>query len=325
MRIIIDTDPAMGSKGGDPEDSFAIMLALNSPEVTVEGVTVVQGNVPVSHGYPNARYLMELMGRTDVPVLSGVELPLNLDRKTQVDWLGRRGQLPSIVPARAPEPGEPSAVDFIIETVRENPGEITLVTIGPLTNIAAALQREPALASDAARIVSMAGAAVVPGNITPAAEFNVWADPEAAAIVFESGIPITMVGLDVCHETHLRLETMERVGQGGSDLARFAAEAVTPWMEFRAKTGGEADLHLYDSLAVAAAFRPDFLTCEESYVAIETEGRLTQGETVAHLGLLLKLAQARGREPNAQVALAVDAAGFEAFFEERVIEPMLGS
>jgi inosine-uridine nucleoside N-ribohydrolase len=321
LRIIIDTDPAMGSKGGDPEDGFAILLALHSPEVEVVGVTVVQGNVPVDHGYPNALHLMELVGRRDVPVLAGVESPMSPARKRQIEWLGRRGELPRLVPRRKPSAGDPHAVDFLIQTVLENPGEITLVTIGPLTNVGTALTRAPEIAAKVAGIVAMAGAATVPGNVTPSAEFNVWADPEAADVVFRAGMPLTMVGLDVCEQTHLRLETIERVALGESALARFVAESVTPWMEFRQRTGGDADLHLYDSLAVATAFRPDFVRVEDSWVAIETQGRLTQGETVAHRGILLTASR---REPNARVALDVDAEAFEAFFSERVIDRVVG-
>jgi inosine-uridine nucleoside N-ribohydrolase len=320
MRIILDTDPAMGSKGGDPEDSFALLLALNSPEVEVVGVSVVQGNVPVDHGYSNALHLMELVGRQDVPVVAGVESPMSSSRSKQIEWLGRRGELPRLVPRREPAPGDPSAVDFMIQTVLENPGEITLVTIGPLSNVATALVRAPEMAEKVAGLVAMAGAATVPGNVTPAAEFNVWADPEAADIVFRAGMPLTMVGLDVCEQTHLALEAIQRVGQGQSPLARFVAEAVTPWMEFRQRTSGEADLHLYDSLAVGAAFRPEFLRLEDGCVAIETQGRLTQGETVTYRGLLLQVSR---REPNARVALDVDAEGFEAFFCERVIDPIV--
>ena len=322
VRVIIDTDPAMGSKGGDPEDSFAILLALNSPEVEVIGVTVVQGNVPVDHGYPNAVHLLELVGCRDVPVLAGVELPMNPSRKKQIEGLERRREMPRLVPRREPAPGDPHAVDFLIQSVLDSPGEITLVTIGPLTNVGTALMRAPEIAGKVAGLVAMAGAATVPGNVTPSAEFNVWADPEAADIVFRAGLPLTMVGLDVCEQTHLRFATIERVARGESELARFVAEAVTPWMEFRQRVGGEADLHLYDSLAVATAFRPDFVRVEDCRVAIETEGRLTQGETVTLRGRLLQTSR---HEANARVALDVDAEGFEAFFCERVIDPIVGS
>jgi purine nucleosidase len=322
MRIIIDTDPAMGSAGGDPEDSFAILLALGSPELTVEGLTIVQGNVPVDHGYANACHLLKLLGRRDLPVCAGRAHPLNPERKAQIAWLEQRGKLERLVPALAPGPGEPSAVDFLRAKLNESPGEITLVTIGPLTNLAEALAADPGLAATIPHIVMMGGAANVPGNITPAAEFNIWGDPEAAAQVFESGIPITMVGLDVCEQTHLRQETVEALASGGAELARFVAQAVRPWLALRQAIYGSSDLHLYDSLAVAVSFLPALVETQEAFVVVETEGTHTAGETVAHLNPLLR-AGLTGREPNAKVALEVEAARFEALFTKRVIEPLL--
>jgi purine nucleosidase len=215
----------MGSAGGDPEDSFAILLALHSPELVVEGLTVVQGNVPVDHGYANAVHLLELLGRSDVPVCSGVDRPQGPGRGAQLAWLAQRGNLERLVPACAPPAGDPHAVDFLIQTVRENPDEITLVTIGPLSNVAAALEREPDLARSLPQLVMMAGAANVPGNITPAAEFNVWADPEAASRVFESGVPITMVGLDVCEQPR---RCSRGSTSGGASSARATCTSTTP-------------------------------------------------------------------------------------------------
>jgi inosine-uridine nucleoside N-ribohydrolase len=319
VRIVIDTDPAMGSKGGDPEDGFAIMLALNSPELSVEGITIVQGNVPVSHGYPNAVHLLRLMERSEVPVRAGPAQPMGPGRSRQRSSLERRGEAESLVPPAAPEPGDPGAVEFLIQTVLESPGEITLVTIGPLTNVAMAILCEQSFAGAVAGIVSMAGAATVPGNVTPCAEFNVWADPEAADVVFSAGMPMTMVGLDVCEQTHLREETVAPLAEAGGGLGRFVAASVAPWMDLRRRTSGSADLHLYDSLAVAAAFRPDFVECEDAHVAIELEGRLSQGETVTYRDLLLRLSR---REANARVALRVDSSAFESFFEQRVIAPI---
>jgi purine nucleosidase len=324
MRIILDTDPAMGSAGGDPEDGFAILLALHSPELRVEGVTVVQGNVPVEHGYANAVHLLDGLGRQDVPVYAGVERPLDPRRRLQRAWLEQRGRLERLVPSVAPTAGHPHAVDFLIQTVLENPGEIVLVTIGPLSNVARALARESSLAGKIPRIVMMAGAATVPGNITPAAEFNVWADPEAAQQVFESGVPITMVGLDVCEQTRLGEDTVERLEAASSELARFVARSVRPWIELRRNVFGVDDLHLYDSLAVAAAFRPELVRTREAFVAIETEGTHTAGATVSYLNPLLRAALTR-REPNADVALEVESAAFEALFAERVIEPLAAS
>ena len=130
---------------------------------------------------------------------------------------------------------------------------------------------------------------------------------------------MTMVGLDVCEQTHLREETVAPLAEAGSGLGRFVAASVAPWMDLRRRTSGSADLHLYDSLAVAAAFRPDFVECEDAHVAIELEGRLSQGETVTYRDLLLRLSR---REANARVALRVDSSAFESFFEQRVIAPI---
>jgi inosine-uridine nucleoside N-ribohydrolase len=324
VRIIIDTDPAMGSVGGDPEDCLAIMLALNSPEVTVEGLTIVQGNVPVEKGYSNAIHLLELLGRSEPPVFAGLARPINPARRAQIDGLERRTSLEQIAPMVDPPAGHPHAVDFLVETILDHPGEITLVTIGPLSNVAVALLREPSLASKLAGLVVMGGSATVPGNVTPAAEFNIWADPEAAAVVFQSGARVTMVGLDVCERTHLEEATVRSLEGGSSKLARFVARAVLPWIEIRRRVFDSDDLHLYDSLAVAAAFRRDLVDTVEAYVAVETEGRHTAGATVTHLNPILRRAVAR-REPNADVALEVDAAAFGELFESRVIAPMLAN
>jgi inosine-uridine nucleoside N-ribohydrolase len=320
-RIIIDTDPAMGSAGGDPEDGFAILLALHSPELLVEGLTVVQGNVPVDHGYANAIHLLERLGRRDVPVCSGMAQPLDPGRRAQRAWLEQRGTLERLVPPVTPAAGDPHAVDFLIQTVRENPDAITLVTIGPLSNVAAALEREPCLARTIPRLILMGGAANVPGNITPAAEFNLWADPEAACRVFESGIPISMVGLDVCEQTHLDEDVVRQLAAAPSELARFVARAVQPWIELRRNVFAASDLHLYDSLAVAVAFRPDLVRTREAFVAVETAGSHTAGATVAYLNPILRAAWTQ-REPNAEVALEVKGAEFEALFGERVIAPL---
>ena len=312
----------MGSAGGDPEDSFAILLALHSPELEVAGLTVVQGNVPVDHGYANAVHLLALLGRRDVPVCAGLARPLDAGRRAQLEWLESRGRLERLVPQVAPAAGDPDAVEFLVQSVLESPGEIALVTIGPLSNVASALRREPGLAEKIPRIVMMGGAATVPGNITPAAEFNLWADPEAAAIVFESGVPITMVGLDVCEQTHLHEQAVRRLEAAPSELARFVARAVAPWIALRRAVYGASDLHLYDSLAVAVAFRPGLVRTQEAYVEVETEGTHTAGATVAHLNPVLRAAFAR-REPNADVALELEADAFEALFAERVLEPLL--
>ena len=321
MRIIIDTDPAMGSLGGDPEDSFAILLALNSPEVSVEGLTIVQGNVPAEHGYANARHLLTLLGREDVPVFRGALEPIDSRRTDQRAWLAQRGSLQRIAPSVNPPPGDTNAVDFIIETILANPGEITLVAIGPLSNVALALRREPAIARKAAGFVAMGGNATVPGNITPLAEFNFWADPEAAAAVFESGLRVTMVGLDVCEQTHLPEERVVALQASPHELAKFVGDSVAPFIDLRRTFLDSPDLHLYDSLAVAVAFRPDLVDTVAAYVAVETQGRRTQGATIAYLNPITRLWETS--DPNTDVALKVRASDFEQLFDERVIAPLL--
>ncbi|MEM9404410.1 MAG: nucleoside hydrolase [Acidobacteriota bacterium] len=318
MRLIIDTDPAMGTIGGDPEDCFAVLLALNSPGVTVEGITVVQGNVPAEKGYSNVKHLLELVGRTDVPVRRGLVRPLSQDRPIQVGFLERRYAMSQLTEMIEPPDDEAGAVDFLVEKVQQNPGEITIVTIGPCTNLAKALQTAPDLAGKVRGIVMMGGTAAVAGNISPAAEFNFWQDPEAADIVFRSGAPLTMVGLDVCHQTELHPRQVEDVA-GESELGRFVLEATKPW--FRVMGGGTGDgaLHLYDSLAMAVAIDPTLVALEDSFVEIETSDGPAQGMSVSHHVPFQRILF-RHQETNAKVALEVDVERFYAVFQERVLD-----
>jgi len=316
-QIIIDTDPAMGSKGGDPEDCFAIMLALNSPELDVMGVTTVQGNVPVDRGYSNASYLLEAMGR-DVPLHSGPPNCLREGRSAERAMLGQRDNMEQITPMLNPADNPVSAAEFIDRTCSTAPGEIELVTIGPLTNVAIALEQNPQLAQAIPRITMMAGAARVPGNITPVAEFNVWADPDAAAVVMRSGIPLVMVPLDVCHQTRMDRSTLAAIGESAHPLAQFVHEAVAPWINARAGFDGDASFHLYDSLAMAVAFAPEIVGCKPAYVVVETEGRHTSGQTVCEFGDSL-IGRLRNQPVNAEVALTVDVSAFNTLFAERVI------
>lgn len=318
QKIIIDTDPAMGSKGGDPEDCFALMLALNSPEVEVVGITTVQGNVPVERGYSNAAYLLDALDK-DIPLHAGPPHTFTPERSDQRKMLSNRDDLEQITPLLDPAQLKVSAAEFITRTCLDAPGEIALVTIGPLTNLALALQAEPRLASAISGITMMAGAARIPGNITPAAEFNVWADPEAAEFVFRAGIPQQMIPLDVCHQTRMGQEELMRIGENSHPFCQFVQEAVAPWLHVRTEFNQGEGFHLYDSLAMAAAFIPGIVDYQPAYVVVETEGRYTAGETVCEfnesiMGRILKT------EPNTQVALGVDVEGFNRLFNERVIE-----
>lgn len=319
MRIIIDTDPAMGTLGGDPEDCFAIMLALESPGVIVEGITIVQGNVPAEKGYANARHLLILLDRQDVPLFRGCLRPMNGKRRTQIDFLERRYRMGQITEMIGPPADEPDAVSFMIEKVLANPGEITLVTIGPLTNVATAIQTSPEFSRDLQGVVMMGGTAACSGNISPAAEFNYWQDPEAADIVFRSGAPLTMVGLDVCHRTHLHVRQVEECAAEGSHLGQFVLEATRPWFRIMARGNGDESLHLYDSLAMAVAIDPSLVTLEDSYVEIETGDGPAQGMSVSYHKPFQRTIFGKP-ETNARVALDVDTERFDAIFQARVLD-----
>jgi len=319
ISILIDTDPAMGTLGlgsEDPEDGFAIMLALASPEVDVKAITTVQGNVPVAHGYSNARHLTNLLGRPDIPVAPGSAQPMLPPREPFALPLSRSEPIqlsPLLDVQEAPE----DAVDLIARTVMEASDPVTIVTIASLTNVALALLKEPRIAQRARRLVMMGGAVAVPGNITPAAEANIWVDPEAASIVFNSGIPITVVGLDVCHQTLLRLDQLDEI-DASTKLGAFAREATRPWFQKAADFGISGGMHLYDTLAVAVGFRPELVRTAPAWVHVETHGTYTYGQTVAYLTPLHKLWV--GEKTNCDVCLElVDGPGFSRLFDERVL------
>ena len=311
----------MGTLGGDPEDSFAIMLALNSPGVTVEGITTVQGNVPAEKGFANTRHLLGLLGREDVPLKRGALRPLNEKRVTQVKWLEQRHAAPQITELHEPEGADADAVAFLVEQVLSNPGEITLVTIGPLTNVATAMQRAPEFAASVRNNVMMGGTAECAGNISPAAEFNYWQDPEAADIVFRSGADLTMVGLDVCHQTHLYPEQVEECAGSGTDLGNFVKDATAPWFQVMAAGTGSNALHLYDSLAVAVAMDPGLVVLEDSYVELELGMGPAQGMSVSYHKPFQRVIFNQP-QTNARVALDVREEKFAALFRERVLTPI---
>ena len=323
MRLIIDTDLGMGTVGSDPEDGMAILYALNAPDVRVDGLTLVQGNVPIAHSWPNAHHLLTLVGCPDLPVHAGAVLPRNPNRRRlQTAWLDQRAAVPQTVPAVAAPVGPPggSAAAFICRTVLGAPGKVTVAAIGPLTNIAAAIEAEPEVATAMASLVIMGGTVAVPGNVTPAAEFNIWMDPEAADIVFRSGAPITMVGLDVCHRTSFDRDRAARLRRNGSPLAGFVADAAESWIDVREQLFPEHEaLHLYDTLAVAAAIEPDLLETHGALVDVETSDGPAQGMTVTYRNDILR-EFLTGRGPNAAVAVDVDNTRFAQHFDARVAD-----
>ena len=318
-KIIIDTDPAMGTKGGDPEDCFAIMLAMNSPELEILGITTVQGNVPVERGYSNAKYLVTELSK-DIPVHTGRPGTYDKDRNEKRKWLSQRQEMEQINPLLDISEDSKGAPKFIVETAEKYSGDVELVTIGPLTNIAQALDIEPDLSKYISRITMMAGAATVQGNVTPAAEFNVWADPESAGKVFNSSIPVRMVRLDVCHKTRFGREDLNRIGTNDHPFCKFVQEAVDPWLKINPNQAiVDQGLHLYDSLAVALCFMPELAEYKNAFVSIETKGEYTDGETVCEFNESI-MGQIFKPKPNSEVALDIDVEAFNKIFKERVID-----
>ncbi len=306
-KIIIDTDPGQ-------DDAVAILLALASPsELDVLGITAVAGNVPLSLTAKNARIVCELAGRPDALVFSGCDAPLKRKLVTAEHVHGKTGldgpQLPTPKMPLQPE----HAVDFIIDTLRDHPaGTVTLCPLGPLTNIATAFSRAPDIIARVQEIVLMGGAYFEVGNITPAAEFNIYVDPEAAEIVFKSGAPITVMPLDV---THKALTTAPRV-QAFRDMGTEAGRMVAEWTDFferfdKEKYGSDG-APLHDPCVIAWLLQPGLFSGRQINVEIETTSDLTLGMTVADWWGVT------GRAPNAMFIGDVDADGFFALLTDRI-------
>lgn len=273
-RVIIDTDPGT-------DDAFALLLAMRSPELKIEGITPVSGNVPLELTLPNALRMVEIAGRTDIPVAAGAKVPLVRRLVTAEYAHGNNGLAGTVFPEPKIKPVAEPATELIRRVVRAHPGEVTLITLGPLTNIAAALLADDQLAGMIKGLVMMGGS-LSGGNITPSAEFNVYVDPEAARVVFQSGIPVTMVGLDVTRKTALTWEHVRALESSSDPVAQAAAKIARNTVEMDEKAGYAVAQKMHDSLAVAAFLDPSLLKFEKFYVDIETTGELTAGETLGY-------------------------------------------
>jgi purine nucleosidase len=275
-KIIIDTDPGQ-------DDAVAILLALASPEeVEVLGITAVAGNVPLALTQKNARIVCELAGRRDIPVFAGCDRPLAHSLVTAEHVHGKTGLDGIALPEPTMPLQEAHAVEFLIETLRRAPAEtVTLCPLGPLTNIATAFTRAPDIVGRVAEIVLMGGAYFEVGNITPAAEFNIYVDPEAADIVFKSGVPLTVMPLDVTHKV---LTTRPRI-EAIRGLDTEVGHAVAAWTDFFERFDmakyGQDGAPLHDPCVPAYLIRPELFTGRRINVEIETVSTLTRGMTVA--------------------------------------------
>lgn len=317
-RVIIDTDPGI-------DDALALFLALRSPELKVEAITTVAGNVPIERCTRNVFLLLELLNVEPRPLVArGAARPLERELYPALEVQGEDGlgglsryRKPDGLP-RYPEPRESvapiGAGDLILELVDRSPGEITLITLGPLTNIAQALLRDRESMAKVQRVVSMGGAVGVPGNISATAEFNIATDPEAARIVFGSGLPLTLIPLDVTERVRLSGDALRTWVEPLADPpAQFLLDSTAHLIAFSEKWEGFAGIFLHDPLAVGVVIDPDLVRTQPLYVQVETRGEITAGMTVADR----RPFRAAGRS-NIEVALEVDADRFLSLFMERL-------
>ena len=298
IPVLIDCDPGH-------DDAIALLLALASPELDLLGVTTVHGNQTLDKTTDNALRVLELVGRTDIQVARGADRPLIREPHVAAHVHGESGLDGPELPAATAEPVAQHAVEFIAERIV--PGTV-LVPTGPLTNIALYLAEHGT--ENIERIVLMGGA-IAEGNMTPAAEFNIWADPEAAQRVFHAGVPVTMIGLDVTHQALLTPALAERFRAAGR-VGTFVAELVEFFKQYHARTYGWDGAPIHDALALAQAFRPDLVRTQHLNVEVETESELCRGRTVVDLW------RRTDRPANADVGVDVDADGFFELLLERI-------
>jgi inosine-uridine nucleoside N-ribohydrolase len=301
-QIILDTDPGH-------DDAIALLLALASPELEVLGVTTVSGNQTLEKTTANALKILEFVERTDLPVHVGAARPLVREQWAAAYVHGESGLDGPDLPYPKTEPREGHAVDFIAAQAEEHDG-VVLVPVGPLTNIGLLLAKYPGIERRIARVVLMGGA-IAEGNVTPAAEFNIWADPEAAHRVFTSGIDVTMVGLDVTHKALLLPEKVDEL-RGAGRVGTLVAQLYDFYHGHHVRMYGWEGSPVHDALAVAHVIRADFLETQHRNVQIDIGPEPGRGRTYVDLW------KRTGNEPNAHVGVDVDGPGFVDFLSQRL-------
>jgi purine nucleosidase len=318
-KIIFDTDPGT-------DDAMALMLALNSPELDVRAITVVPGNVTAEQGLENALRMVSLANRCDIPIAAGAQHPLFQKLITAEFWHGKNGLANVELPPSKCKVDPRFGPDLIIEMVHAAPHEITLVPVGPLTNIALAVEKDPTIVPLVKEVVIMGGS-ITGGNVNASAEANIYNDPEAAQIVFRAGWPLTMVGLDVGDKTLLSPKYLEQLGQTHGPMNDFIYQVAHYLIELSAQFGS-VGTQMYDPLAVGVAIDPTFVKAPLMHVDVETRGEFTRGETVANRHGTIERNVLHGDryliegvdkvEPNAKVCVDVDADRFLQMFVSRL-------
>ncbi len=304
-RIILDSDPGI-------DDSLAILLALASPEIQLDGIAIVHGNCSADQGTRNALAVLEMAGAEHIPVAKGCSLPLVQPSLLAPETHGETGIGYAKLPGPQAQPIEKHGVDFLIESVLASPGEITLVAVGPLTNIALAIRRAPEIVPAIKEIISMGGAIRHPGNTTPLAEYNVYVDPHAAYMVYHTGIPFTLVPLDVTYQCVLTEAHVARLLAIDSPITRFIADSTHYYMGFHDEYQNIQGCVINDPLALALVFTPDLVECEELYVDVDIYSGVSLGNTFADFYRMT------GKPANMRVALEVRAEEFMQLFLERM-------
>jgi inosine-uridine nucleoside N-ribohydrolase len=318
-RVIIDTDPGI-------DDAMAILLALNSPELKVEALTVVPGNVEAAQGLENALKLVSLARRCDVLVAGGAQHPLNQKLITAQFWHGKNGLAGVELPAPACKADPRFGPDLIIEMVHKYPHEITLIPVGPLTNIALAVSKDPGIASLVKDVVIMGGS-INGGNVNGAAEANIYNDPEAAQIVFNAGWTVTMIGSDVGERTLMTRKYVTQLQANHAPESDFIAKLADFYLT-RSEKSGYQGAAMYDPLAVGTVIDATLVTLKSMHVDVETGGEFTRGETVANRmgydennvlhGDHYEIAGLVPLQPNARVCVASDGDRFVRLFVARI-------
>ena len=304
-RIILDTDPGI-------DDSLAILLALASPEVTLEGVSLVHGNSSTTQGTVNALSVLELAKASHIPVYKGCELPLVQPSLLAPETHGEQGIGYAKLPAPQTKPQVQKGSDFLIEKIMSSPGEITLVAIGPLTNIAMAIRQEPRIVENVKEVFIMGGAIRHEGNTTMLAEFNTYVDPHAAHIVFHSGMPITLTPLDVTYECIFLKDDLNRLLKINSPITKFVSDATRFYMEFHDEYQKIDGCVINDPLTMALTFMPEICDYQDLYVDVDLSGGVSMGNTFADFYKMTK------KPANMKVALGVRPRVFMGLFLERM-------
>ncbi|EOA38276.1 hypothetical protein CARUB_v10009769mg [Capsella rubella] len=301
-KIIIDTDPGI-------DDAMAIFVALNSPEVDVIGLTTIFGNVYTTLATRNALHLLEVAGRTDIPVAEGTHQTFLKEKKVRIaDFVhGKDGLGNQNFPPPKGKPIEKSGPEFLVEQAKLHPGQITVVALGPLTNIALAVQLDPEFSKNVGQIVLLGGAFAVNGNVNPASEANIFGDPEAADIVFTCGADIIAVGINVTHQVVMSADDKDKLASSNGKLAQYLCKILDVYYDYHLTAYEIKGVYLHDPATILAAFLPSLFTYTEGVARVQTSG-ITRGLTLLYNNQKkFEEVNEWSNKPSVKVAVTIDA------------------